>query len=134
MAMRRFSWILLPFFAGLMAHAPDASAADTVRAGKAVDVAWIFSVLDIGNDQGIFAKYGIAVDIATFLGDAKLQQGLASDSVDVGLGSGPAMAFVAKGAPVIGVAAFASSPNDIAVVVLPDGPPTIADLKGELLS
>lgn len=114
---------------------PGTKAADTVRAGKAVDVAWIFTILDIGMDEGIFAKYGINVEIATFLGDAKMQQALAADSVDFGLGSGPAMAFSVKGVPMIAVAAFAAEPRNIAVLVAPDGPiKTVRDLKDKLVS
>ncbi len=77
-----------------------AQAADKVPAAKSADVAWTFVVLDVGQQQGIFAKYGIDVDISALGGDAKVQQALAAKSVDFGLGSGPSMAFVAKGAPV----------------------------------
>src|ERR1700761_3171231 len=68
-------------------------------------------------------------------GDAKLQQALASDSVDFGLGSGPSMAFAVKGSPVVAVAAFAEEPRNISVVVAPNAPiKSAADLKGKLLS
>jgi NitT/TauT family transport system substrate-binding protein len=87
---------------------PSAQAADKVVAAKSADVAWTFVVLDVGQQQGIFAKYGIDVDITALGGDAKVQQALAASSVQFGLGSGPSMAFVAKGAPVFAVAAFAA--------------------------
>src|SRR5208282_2021765 len=65
----------------------------------------------------------------------KLQQALAADSVDFGLGSGPSMAFAVKGSPVIAVAAFAAEPRNISVVVAPDSAiKTVADLKGKLLA
>ncbi len=112
-----------------------AQAADKVHAGKAVDVAWSFIPLNVGVEQGIFAKYGLDVEIVNFTGDAKLQQGLTSDSVDFGLGSGPSMAFAAKGSPVIGVAAFAAEPRNISVVVGADSPiKGVPDLKGKLLA
>src|ERR1700744_5615111 len=78
---------------------PSAQAADKVVAAKSADVAWTFVVLDGGQQQGIFAKYGIDVDVTALAGDAKVQQALAADSIQFGLGSGPSMAFVAKGAP-----------------------------------
>lgn len=119
----------------LLAAALPARAADTVRAVKAASVAWTFTVLDIGMDQGIFQKYGIIVDISSAGGDAKVQQALASDSVDFGLGSGPSMAFVAKGAPEIAVAAFASAPRNISILVGADSPiKTVKDLKGKTLA
>src|SRR5450631_2114925 len=126
-----FRRLLIIAAAYLFVGAHGAVALDKVRAGKAVDVAWTFTMLDIGTEEGIFAKYGIEVEILTFLGDAKLQQAMAADSADFGLGSGPSMAFAVKGAPVIGVAAFAAEPRNIAVVVLPDGLKTVQELKGK---
>jgi NitT/TauT family transport system substrate-binding protein len=112
-----------------------ANAADTVRAIKAASVAWTFTVLDVGKEKGIFAKYGIDVEISSAAGDAKLQQALASDSADFGLGSGPSMAFVAKGAPQIAVAAFAGAPRNIGIIVAPDAPyQTIKDMKGKTVA
>lgn len=119
--------------ATLAAHA--AAAADKVRAAKSVGVAWSFIPLEVGTEQGIFAKYGLDVEISALTGDAKLQQALASDSVDFGLGSGPSMAFAVKGSPVVAVAAFATEPRNISVIVAADSAiKTVADLKGKLLA
>ena len=64
-----------------------------------------------------------------------MQQALAAGSIDIGLGSGPGLAFVAKGSPAIGVAAFAGPPRNISAIVLEDSPiKTIADLKGKLIA
>ena len=115
--------------------ATPARAADKLRAGKAVQVSFPMSVLELGVDQGIFAKYGIDLDVTAFTGDAKLQQAFAADAIDVGLGSGPAMAFEIKGAPTIAVAAFAGPPGTIAVATLADSPlKSLADLKGKTLA
>jgi ABC-type nitrate/sulfonate/bicarbonate transport system substrate-binding protein len=120
---------------GLTALAPPTHAADKLRVGKSVGTAWTFFPLDVGLHEGIFAKYGVDVEIANFGGDAKLQQALASESMDIGLGSGPSMAFAVKGAPVIGVAAFAGPPRNIGVVVAGDSPiKQVADLKGKLMA
>ena len=60
-----------------------------------------------------------------------LQQALTAGSVDIGLGSGPEMAGIAKGVPVKAVAAMAGPPLLIALMVRPDGTiKTVDDLKG----
>lgn len=116
-------------------YASQAHAADKVRAAKSVDVAWSFIPLDVGVQEGIFAKYNLDVDVSALTGDAKLQQALAAGSVDFGLGSGPSMAFAVKGSPVVAVAAFAGPPRNISVVVGADSPiKSVADLKGKLLA
>lgn len=113
---------------------PDARAADKIRVGKSAPSAWAFTPVEVGTEAGIWAKYGLAPEVLSFDGDAKLQQGLASDSVDVGLGSGPSMGFVANGAPVMAVAAVADEPRNVSVVVAADSPlKSVDDLKGETL-
>lgn len=119
----------------LFAAACEAQALDKVHAGKSAGVAWAFVPLDVGIEQGIFAKYGLDVDITVFAGDQKMQLGLASGGVDFGLGGGPAMAFSAKGAPVIAVAAFFGAPKNISIVVPYDSPiKSVAELKGKPVS
>jgi ABC-type nitrate/sulfonate/bicarbonate transport system substrate-binding protein len=118
----------------LVVHAP-AFALDKLRAAKSVNTAWAFIPLDVGAAQGIWAKYGLDVEISGLGGDAKLQQALTSDSVDFGLGSGPSMAFAVKGSPVVAVAAFAKEPRNISVVIGPNSSiKSVADLKGKLIS
>ena len=113
----------------------QARAADKVHAGKAAAPVWTFTLLDIGIEQGIFAKYGLEVDTTAFAGDAKLQQAMAAGSIDFGLGSGPAMAFAAKGIPVIAVAAFAREPRNLGLLVSAESTAkTAADMKGKLVA
>src|SRR5262249_47262015 len=107
---------------------------EKLRVGKAVPQAFSFVPLDVGMREGIFAKRGLEIEEIAFAGDARMQQAMASDSLDIALGSGPAMAFVAKGAPVKGVAAMAGPPLLLAIVVRSDGPKTVADLKGKTIS
>jgi len=112
-----------------------ANAAVTLRVGKAVPTAFTFTPLDIGKKEGIFLKHGIKVQEFSFGGDAKMQQALISGSIDIGIGSGPALAFVKKGSPVLGVAAMAGKPSLLCLVVSKKGPiHTIADLKGKIVS
>jgi NitT/TauT family transport system substrate-binding protein len=117
-----------------LAVAPSAHAADTIRAGKAINVIWAMVPLDIGVREGLFAKYGVDVEVITMSGGAKLQQGLISDSIDVGIDGGTSLVFGAKGSPVIGIAAVAGAPSNFAVVVAADSKiNSVPDLKGKLL-
>jgi len=106
----------------------------TLRVGKAVPEAFTFTPLDIGMRKGFFKQNGLDIQEIAFAGDAKMQQAMAADSIDIGIGSGPALAFIVKGAPVKGVAEMAGPPLLLAIVVRPDGPKTAADLKGKKVS
>src|SRR6202161_756077 len=130
----RYSAILLVAAVTLMGvHAAPAN--EQIHVGKAQGTAWTFLPVDIGIEQGFFAKLDLDIDSADLGGDAKGQQALAAGSIDIGLGSGPGLAFVAKGSPAIGVAAFAGPPRNISAIVLEDSPITkIADLKGKLIA
>jgi NitT/TauT family transport system substrate-binding protein len=112
-----------------------AHASDRVRVGKSQGSAWTFLPLDVGVEQGFFARQGIEIESAELPGDAKLQQGFAAGSIDIGLGSGPGMAFAAKGSPTIAVAAFAGPPRNIAAIVLHNSIiQNVADLKGKIIA
>jgi NitT/TauT family transport system substrate-binding protein len=108
--------------------------AETLRVGKAVPESFAFLPLDIGMHEGIYKRNGIDIDEIAFAGDAKLQQAMAADSLDIALGSGPAMAFIAKGAPTKAIAVMGNAPLDLTIVVRPDGPKTAAELKGKKVS
>jgi len=121
--------------AALVSAVPNASAADKLRAGKATADTWPYAALDIGVEEGIFAKYGLDVEITTLSGGARFQQALASNSIDVGVSGTAAMAQTAKGSPVIAVAATVGAPRGFSVVVAEDSPiKAVADLKGKTIS
>jgi ABC-type nitrate/sulfonate/bicarbonate transport system substrate-binding protein len=130
-----FSFKAVKFAALIFAPATlagHACAADKVRVGKSVAIAWTFTPLDIGKEMGIWAKHGIDLDISSFGGDAKLQQAMAADGVDFGLGSGPGMGFAVKGVPAKAVAAFAGAPYNLGIVVAANSPYTdIKQMKGK---
>jgi len=108
-----------------------AIAADLIRVGNVGAVAFSFVPTNVGKETGIFAKNGLDVQIFGFGGDAKLQQAMAAHAVDVGLGSGPGMAFIVKGSPAKAIADIAGPPLIFALVVRSDGSvKTIDDLKG----
>jgi NitT/TauT family transport system substrate-binding protein len=115
----------------LAAIAPDVRAAELLHIGNAGRESFSFSPANVGQEVGIFQKHDLTLDIAGFGGDAKLQQAMAAGAVDIGLGSGPGMAFIAKGAPVKAIAAMAGPPRIFAMVVRADGAvKTVDDLKG----
>ena len=112
--------------------AAPAEAATLLRVGKAIAGPFDFTPLDVGMKEGFFAKHGLKIEEVNFNGSAKLQQGLAADAVDIGLGSGPELSFVAKGNTDLGICAFAGPPAGLVLVVRSDDPvKTVADLKGK---
>ncbi len=121
----------VPFAAPLIG---SAQAAEPLRVAKVVPFAWSFTPLDVGIQMGIFAKHGLDVEASASAGDAKLQQLLTAGSIDIGIGSGPGMAFSVKGVPAKAVAAMFAKPENMAVMVSYDSPiKTVADLKGKKL-
>jgi NitT/TauT family transport system substrate-binding protein len=120
--------ILAIVFIALLAHP---ASVESLRVGKAGREAFSFVPLDIGVRTGIFKRHGLDVEISNFGGDAKLQQAMAADGVDISLGSGPGLAFIVKGSPVKGIAAMAGPPLLFALVVRnDDAVKTVDDLKG----
>jgi len=111
--------------------AATAASADTLRVGKAGREAFSFVPVDIGVRTGIFRRQNLDIEIANFGGDAKLQQAMAADGIDIALGSGPGLAFIVKGSPVKGIAAMAGPPLLFALAVRNDDTiRTVDDLKG----
>jgi NitT/TauT family transport system substrate-binding protein len=94
-----------------------ATAADTVRVGKAVAENFGNIPLDVGMEYGIFERQGLAIEELTFTGGAKVAQAVTAGALDISLSGGPEMAFVAKGAPEIAIASISSSPAFMALCV-----------------
>ncbi len=117
--------------AHLSIAATQAAAQDSLRVGRAIANSWSFVPLDVGMAAGIFAKHGLKIESVSFTGSARLQQGMAASSIDIGLSSGPELAMVAKGAPVIAVGAIVLSPR-MTITVRAGGPIRQAqDLRGK---
>jgi ABC-type nitrate/sulfonate/bicarbonate transport system substrate-binding protein len=111
-----------------------ARAAETLRVAKVVPFAWTFTPLDIGIQEGVFAKHGVTVEASASSGDAKLQQLLTAGSIDIGIGSGPGMAFAVKGVPAKAVAEMYGPPRNMAVMVGYNSRiKSVDDLKGKKL-
>ena len=128
-------WTAVVLAAALSSGLAADATAETLRVGKAVPEAFSFVPLDIGMHKGIFAKYGIEIETSAFAGDARMQQAMASDSLDIALGSGPAMAFIVKGSPVRAIAVLGNAPLLLTLVVRPDSAVnTVAGLNGRRVS
>jgi NitT/TauT family transport system substrate-binding protein len=114
-AQRRYRGLLTLFLfiaAALSGIATfSANAQEALRVGRAIANSWSFVPLDVGIEAGIFSRHNLAIERVAFTGSARLQQGLAAQSIDIGLGSGPELAMVAKGAPVMAVGALVLSPR-----------------------
>lgn len=117
--------------AGMMAAQPAAAQTD-VRVGKSSAETFAFSPVHVGLELGIFEEHGLNVSIADFGGGARLQQGMAAGAVDIGLGSGPELASIAKGNPAKGVAMFMGPPAMLVLLANADDPDvqTAEDLEG----
>ena len=125
--------VVVALLATIVGTAP-ASALDKLRVGKAIALPFDFTPVDVGTEKGFFQQHGLELEISAFAGSAKLQQALGADAIDIGLGSGPELAFVAKGNTDLGICAYAG-PVNLMLVVRPDaGITSVADLKGKRIS
>jgi NitT/TauT family transport system substrate-binding protein len=82
----------------------------------------------------MFRNRGLAVELSSWFGTTKGQPALIGGAIDVLLGAGSEMAFIAKGAPERAVAVATGAPANMALVVQRNGPvESLADLKGRKL-
>jgi NitT/TauT family transport system substrate-binding protein len=126
----RLTTLLLAVFVSVSGLV-DVAGAELLRIGKAGCEAFSFVPADIAARTGMLKKRGIEVEISSFGGDARIQQAMTADGIDIGLGSGPGLAFIAKGVPVKGIAAMANPPLIFALVVRNDeSVKTPNDLRG----
>lgn len=125
------------FGAMLAGGARPAAAADpvTLHVGRAIVTAYAFAVLEVGSEAKTWDSVGLKLEISSFRGDAQMQQAMTAGSIDIGLGSGPAMGYHSKGVPAIAVAAMYGAPTDMAIVIGNNGiVRSVADLKGKKLA
>jgi|SRR5579863_8854206 len=122
-------------FALAIVMSAGARADATLRVGKAQAQPFTFVPLDIGIEEGIFKKHNLTIEATAFPGSANLQRGIAANAIDIAVGSGPELAFIAKGNPGLGIAAMANQPALLCLITQKDGPvKTVADLKDKLIS
>lgn len=112
--------------------ASSAHAAEKLPVGKAALTSSAVLPVDIGVKTGIFAKHDLDVEIVVFQGAAKMHQAMLAGSVDLGIGGGPEMALIAKGAPALAVCNVAPAVAFLGILVPADSPiHDVADLKGK---
>jgi ABC-type nitrate/sulfonate/bicarbonate transport system substrate-binding protein len=134
--MTKCAWaVAMTMVAGIaVGAAAPATAADKLRVGNPSAQAFPFIPFEIGLRKGFFAQNGIDAERVDLSGGALLHQAMAAGALDIALGAGPDLAFVAKGAPEIGVAAIAGPPLFLGIIVGYDSSiHTADDLKGKTI-
>ena len=127
-------WLVAAIASGLMLPQP-ALAQMKVRVGQPQAGTFQFVPLQAASEAGIFKRHGVDIEVISFAGGPRVQQALAAGSIDVGIGSGPELAFVAKGAPEIAVAAIADAPYSVVLAIPRDSDIKAAeDLKAKTIS
>ncbi len=88
---------------------------DLVRVGTPSADDFHFSMSNVGEELGIYKKYGIDLQITALAGGAKMHQALIANSLDVGLGAGTDLALIVKGATEKAVGVLAELPSNMVV-------------------
>jgi NitT/TauT family transport system substrate-binding protein len=102
-----------------------------VRVGQPQAGTFEFVPLQVGAAAGLFNKHYVDLEVISFGGGPRVQQAIAANAIDIGIGSGPELAFVAKGKQEIAVAAIADAPYSVVLTVPKDSPIKITDhLRG----
>jgi NitT/TauT family transport system substrate-binding protein len=112
----------------LLAMTGASHAEDSLRVAKGASRAYSFMLLDVGLGAGIFKKHNLNIEESSIDGAARLHQAMVSDSIDIALGAGTDIAFIAKGSPEKGVGVMATDPLNMALVVSAKSP--IHDMAG----
>jgi NitT/TauT family transport system substrate-binding protein len=126
------AWPLLSLYPGERANAADLP---LIRVAKAQAIGIGFMPIDVGESAGIWQQAGVRLETSALRGDGQVQQALTAGDVDMGLGSGPGLGFVAKGVPAVAVGALSGAPASFGLVIWNKSPvKTIADLKGKRIA
>ena len=112
----------------LLAMSGTSRADDQLRVAKGASRAYSFMLLDVGLQAGIFKKHGLDIQESSIDGAARLHQAMVANSIDIALGAGTDIAFIAKGSPEKGVGVMATEPLNMALVVGANSP--IHDMGG----
>jgi NitT/TauT family transport system substrate-binding protein len=125
----RFAALALLVLALVFGAAP--ASAEKLRVGKVVAQNFGFVPLNVGVAEGYFKNAGLDIDEFDFAGGAKQQQALVAGSIDIAIGGGTDMAFVAKGSPALGIAVITASPAFMGFIAGDDPSlKSMADLRG----
>jgi NitT/TauT family transport system substrate-binding protein len=127
---RRLGFAVILITAALFAG--GSARAETLRVGKVVAQNFGFVPLNVGVEEGFFKSQGLDIKEFDFTGGAKQQQALLAGGIDIAIGGGTDMGFIAKGSPMIGIIAITASPKFFGFIA-GDAPSlkTAVDLKGK---
>ena len=118
----------------LLAMTGVSHADDALRVAKGASRAYSFMMLDVGLAAGIFKKHNLNIEESSIDGAARLHQAMVSDSIDIALGAGTDIAFIAKGSPEKGVGVMATNPLNMALTLRADSPiKNMDELKGKTI-
>ena len=130
--MKRASLVLASLAMIAAFGAAAVAAPEKLRIGTPEAVGFNFYMLDAGIDLGIYRKLDLDIQRIDLEGGAKLHQAMVSGAIDIALGGGTDLLFVAKGSPEKAVGVLGNAPANLSILVLGDSPiRTIADLKGK---
>lgn len=133
--MRRASLVLASLMIVSTLSVAATAAPEKLRIGTPEAVGFNFYMLDAGIDLGIYRKLDLDIERIDLEGGAKLHQAMAAGAIDIALGGGTDLLFVAKGSPEKAVAVLGTSPANLSILVPGDSPiKTIADLKGKKIA
>lgn len=129
---RSFGRMMVLALLGASFALSTACAADKLRVGTPEAAGFNFGMLNAGIELGLFKKYALEIERIDLGGGAKLHQAMTAGSLDIAIGGGTDIQFLAKGSPEKAVAAMGRSPANLAIAVRSDGPiKTLGDLKGK---
>ncbi len=118
--------------AALVPLPPPASAQTSLTVGKASNDSDSIIPVNVGDQLGFFKKRGLALTIVDFEGGGKMIQAMAAHSIDIGIGAGIQLAFIAKGVPMMAVCESTTTLPYFSFGVPADSPiKSMADLKGK---
>src|SRR5258708_6587406 len=109
-----------------------ACSAEKLRVGTPEAAGFNFGMLNAGVELGLFKKYDLDIERIDLGGGARLHQAMTAGALDMAIGGGTDLQFLAKGSPEKCVAAMGRSPANLAIAVRADSAfTTIGDLKGK---
>lgn len=130
--MTTMLWRGLVVAASMGVLAAQGQASETLRVGKAALQASAILPVDVGAHEGFFKRRGVEIRISDFQGSSRLHQAMIAGDMDIGIGAGPEMAFIAKGSPELAVCNADPAPKFLGIVVPSDSSiKSLDQLKGQ---
>ncbi len=121
-------------FSGLAA---SQACAETLKIASPIRGSWEGAVPHLGQEQGIFRKYGLTLDILYTAGGGETLQAVISGAVDVGLSAGTLSVFGAfqRGAPLRIIGASSTGSRELFWYVRSDSPiQSIREANGKTIA